>query len=94
LAGAEIKFVPENFLGDNYQVATGKTDTGGIADMTVPGASPDQQSRVAAGLYRIEITKAGDNIPAKYNAKTILGREIALDAEGIKMGPPRFDLKY
>ena len=33
-----------------------------------PGLSP--------GFYRVEITKEGDNIPAKYNTATTLGLEI------------------
>ena len=45
------------------------------------------------GWYRVEITKAGENIPAKYNTHTTLGQEIALDAAGIREGI-KFSLQY
>ena len=41
---------------------------------------------VAPGLYRVEITKEGANIPAKYNTETIYGQEVGLDAANIREG--------
>jgi len=91
LAGAEVKFVPEKFLGKNLKAAAGKTDANGMAmiAMKKDGLPPG----VAPGLYRVEITKAGEDIPAKYNTETIFGQEIAIDAKGIQQGI-KFDLKY
>ena len=43
------------------------------ADPTVQGLSP--------GFYRVEITKDGENIPAKYNTETTLGAEVASGSE-------------
>ncbi|MBU4270703.1 MAG: hypothetical protein KKE86_00895 [Planctomycetes bacterium] len=83
LQGAEVKFVPEKFLGENVQVATGKTDQNGMAMINVPNLTPPG---LAPGLYRVEITKPGLDIPAKYNTETILGQEAALDAKGIQEG--------
>ncbi len=83
LQGAEVKFVPETFLGENIQVATGKTNKNGTAMISVPGLTPPG---IAPGLYRVEITKPGSNIPAKYNTETTLGQEIALDTQGIQEG--------
>ena len=83
LRGAEVKFVPEKFLGENVKVATGKTDQNGMAMIYIPDVTPPG---LAPGLYRVEITKAGVKIPAKYNTETILGQEAALDAEGIQEG--------
>jgi hypothetical protein len=93
LAGAEVNFVPEKFLGTNMQVAKGKTDQNGMAMLSVPTAGPRDPPGVAPGFYRVEITVPGANIPAKYNTETTLGQEVALDAKGIQEGI-NFDLKY
>ncbi len=83
LQGAEVKFVPETFLGENVKVAVGKTDQNGMAMISIPELTPPG---IAPGLYRVEITKPGSNIPAKYNTETTLGQEIALDTQGIQEG--------
>jgi hypothetical protein len=83
LADAEVKFVPEKFLGDSVKTASGKTNQTGVASVSVPIASPDDRPGVAPGLYRVEISKVGDNIPPRYNANTTLGQEVAIDAQGI-----------
>ncbi|NLF09718.1 MAG: hypothetical protein GX594_17315 [Pirellulaceae bacterium] len=90
LADAEVKFVPEKFLGEAVPVATGKTDDNGMAMIKIPDKLPPG---VAPGLYRVEITKDGEKIPAKYNTETIFGQEIAIDALGIQEGVT-FDLEY
>jgi hypothetical protein len=54
-------------------------------DALPPGMPP--------GMYRVEITKPGDNIPAKYNKETELGQEVSLDNIDIQMGI-KFPLKY
>ncbi len=90
LAGAEVKFVPEKFLGDNLKIATGKTNAAGVTMIT---ATNGRFPGVPPGFYRVEITKPGEKIPAKYNTQTILGQEVALDAQGIREGI-RLDLKY
>jgi hypothetical protein len=85
LEGAEVKFVPEKFLGGNIQVATGKTDKVGAVSISVP-TSGDRfdPPGMPPGFYRIEVRKAGLDIPAKYNTATILGEEIAFDAPVIR----------
>ena len=92
LAGAEVKFVPETFLGDDIKTASGKTNQAGMARLSVATTSRADPPGVAFGLYRVEITKPGDNIPAKYNTETTLGQEVALDAPNIQN--IRFDLHY
>jgi hypothetical protein len=92
LPGAEVKFVPETFLGNNIKTASGKTDQNGVAMISVPTTDRQDPPGVAPGLYRVEITKASE-IPAKYNNDTTLGQEVALDAQGLREGV-RFDLKY
>jgi hypothetical protein len=79
VAGAAVKFVPEKFLGDKIQVGQGTSNESGVANITVP-ISGDDPPGVAPGFYSIEVTKSGEEIPAKYNTQTTLGMEIALDA--------------
>ena len=96
LAGAEVKFVPEKFLGldDPKWIAKGKTDQNGMAMLSVPvSGQREDPPGVPPGFYRVEVTKPGMNIPAMYNTETILGQEVANDAVGIMEGI-RFDLKF
>ena len=71
----------------------GTTDKKGIAaiNRSIQG-DPRITSGLPPGFYRVEITKPGEKIPAKYNTSTMLGREIAMDA-GIE-DEIRFDLSY
>jgi hypothetical protein len=95
LAGAEVKFVPEEFLGDDIKMASGKTNKNGRAWLSIPTTGPRDPPGVAFGFYRVEVTKAGDNIPAKYNAETTLGIEVALDSPAIHVDKGiRFNLEY
>jgi hypothetical protein len=88
LQGATVKFVPEEFLGDEIQTATGQTDEFGLAVLNVP-VDPDVRGDVPGvqcGLYRVEITKQGADIPAIYNTQTILGQEVADDCAAVRRG--------
>jgi len=88
LQGATVKFVPEEFLGDEIQTATGQTNQFGVAVLNVP-ADPDLPGDVPGvqcGLYRVEITKQGADIPAIYNTQTILGQEVADDCAAVRRG--------
>jgi hypothetical protein len=89
LTGATVKLVPEKFLGEQLQTAEGTTDSHGVAAMKTAG-----QRGVCPGFYRVEITKAGEAIPAKYNTETRLGQEAANDAAGVENGIAKFDLEY
>ena len=93
LAGAEVKFVPEKFLGKHLKPATGVTNDYGVAMVSIATKGPSDPPGIAPGLYRVEITKAGEKIPAKYNTDTILGQEAAQDAPAFVKGI-KFDLKY
>ena len=89
LAGAEVKFVPEKFLGldDDKWIATGKTDRQRPGDAQRSDQRRTERSaRSSPGFYRVEITKPGENIPAMYNADTIFGQEVAIDAKGVAEG--------
>jgi hypothetical protein len=88
LPGATVKFVPEDFLGDEIQTATGQTDESGVARLNMPASPgvPGDAPGVQCGLYRVEITKEGLDIPAAYNAQTTLGQEVADDCAAVRRG--------
>jgi hypothetical protein len=94
LQGAEVKFVPEPFLGTKIQTATGVTDANGVAMLSAPANEQNYPPGVSPGFYRVEITKSGAAIPARYSTDTILGAEIAIDVEEIRIGGFNFDLKF
>jgi hypothetical protein len=81
-AGAHIKFIPESFLGDKLETVEVVTDNGGGFVAGLDG-----------GLFRIEITKANEKVPAKYNTATTLGKEVAVDAADAGM-PATITLSY
>ena len=122
LQGADVKFVPEPFLGPYMKTASGVTDQNGVAMLSIPpdlGAarrasrrasiawkSPNRTSRSGPpsrpSLPRTAsrrtpragpVSQAGLDIPAKYNTETILGQEVAIDAEGVRNGIT-FDLIF
>jgi len=93
--GATVTFVPEEFLGADIKPGTGVTDRNGIANLSIP-PEPGEPGGMACGLYRVQVSlqKEGKElIPAKYNTQTTLGRELALDAEGMQEAIQRFDLR-
>jgi hypothetical protein len=67
LADAEVKLVPEKFLGDKMKIAKGKTNANGMAILVMEDAKPDDPPGVGPGFYRVEITKKVDEITAKRN---------------------------
>lgn len=95
LEGAEVKFVPEKFLGDNMPSGSAMTDAGGTAQVSMAGVEGTAHDPfgLPPGFYRIEITKPGLDIPAKYNTETVLGAEIALDS-GIMQNDIRLNLEF
>jgi hypothetical protein len=91
LAGATVTFVPESFLGGNLRSASGTTDAHGVCALKETGG--DGSPGLSPGFYRVQITKSGEEIPAKYNAETTIGQEVARDAAGNE-GAIRLDLNY
>jgi hypothetical protein len=80
LSGAEVRIVPEEFLGSAVQPARALTDNSGRAALRI--SEEPTGAGVQLGLYRIEISKksgAKETIPEKYNQRTQLGCEIAMD---------------
>jgi hypothetical protein len=89
LAGATVTFLPEEFLGKHFRSASGVTDANGRATIRTADPGAESAAGVVCGFYRVEISKkeAGvEGVPAKYNAQTTLGQEVAPDAGGIHEG--------
>jgi len=80
LSGATVTFVPEKFLGAGFKPAQGISDEDG---QVLPKTEGYNIEGIPCGLYRIEISKKDANdrelIPARYNARTTLGIEVAPD---------------
>ena len=93
LDGANVRFVPETFLGPNIPTATGVTDQNGVAMLSIPTGGVGGPPGVPPGFFRVEITKRGPKIPAKYNKETIFGQEVAIDTPTIRTGI-KFDLEF
>jgi hypothetical protein len=73
LGNATVKLVPEKFMGTDILTITAKTDAAnGAIALSVPTKGPEEPQGVSPGFYRLEVTKDGDNIPAKYNTETTL----------------------
>jgi hypothetical protein len=74
LVGADVRLVPEFFLTDVIEPATGKT----FGDGTVrPSIADSQTPLMRVGYYRVEVSAANPTIPAKFNSQTTLGLEIS-----------------
>jgi hypothetical protein len=80
LADVTVSFIPENFMGPNIRAASGTTDANGLASLQVQGK---RLPGAHLGFFRVEVSKKNaegiETIPAKYNANTVLGQEIAPD---------------
>lgn len=79
LNGAQVRLIPEAYLGEHVKPATGITTGAGSASMSIskedlPKAQQDYHG-VHYGTYKIEITHPEKKIPAKYNTETVLGYE-------------------
>jgi hypothetical protein len=88
LSDALVRLVPEQFLRDIVP-ATGTTDARGVTILSVPTSGPAEPRGASLGFYRVEITKNGENIPAKYNTETTLSMAV-LRTENIET----FNLEY
>ncbi len=94
LVGAEVKFVPEDFMLGAVAEGVGVSDPGGTVTITVPGVDPPG---IGVGFYRIVVSKkdaAGkETIPAKFNTETTLGMEVPAFTLIRTSGTPIINLK-
>jgi hypothetical protein len=74
LVGAAVRLVPEFFLTDSIEPATGTTIIQGLLQPTIPD-QPLALMRV--GYYRVEVTSPNVELPAKFNTATTLGVEVS-----------------
>jgi hypothetical protein len=91
LAGAQVVLVPESFLGGAIKSGSATTSETGIAVISVPNTVNANVHGIAPGFYRVEITKDGEPIPARYNSATTLGAEACSEQSG---GNLSVDLRY
>lgn len=60
LTGAEVRFIPESFLGDSLTAATATTDDKGFCSPSIPQdklpASVGHLQMMQPGIYRVEIS--------------------------------------
>ena len=79
LGDAEVRFIPEPYLGEEIKPAFGKTRKGGNASMAVAVEDlPENQKKIRGihtATFRVEITHPEKDIPARYNTETTLGYE-------------------
>ncbi|TWU28450.1 EF-hand domain-containing protein [Bythopirellula polymerisocia] len=79
LPGAQVKIVPEKYLGENVKTAYGTTNPRGTAAMDIRDedspASEHGLRGVHYGTYKVEVTHPEISIPEKYNTQTTLGYE-------------------
>ena len=64
LASAKVTFVPEKFLGGTL-VDGWRRPGGGLRDHDAPYAADASVRGLSPGFYRVEVTKEGENIPAR-----------------------------
>jgi hypothetical protein len=79
LDGATVIFEPETYLGSSYHSHQGQTNAVGIAQLDPD--LPEYPGSIYVGLYRVRISKkvnGKETLPARYNAETELGREVAM----------------
>lgn len=85
LAGAEVVFEPEAFLGEGFKTCRGTADESGRAMMS--GADANYPGAYV-GAYRIRISKmegGREILPARYNAESELGLEVAEDVDDLHL---------
>lgn len=93
LGGATVKLIPEPFLGEAIQVASGTSEANGQVVLAILSDQlPAAQQRIRGvqlGLYKVEVTHPRGLLPEKYNVHTELGCEVTPESV---LKSPRFEL--
>ena len=88
MGGVAVTFVPEDCMKGTATGGSGTTGDDGAAAIQSDGVPG-----LPLGLYKITLSKKGasgnEELPARYNAQTTLGREIVADPRG---GTPTIEL--
>lgn len=84
LSDATVRFIPSNYQRGAIRSASGTTGENGSCVLLLDDDSKTEAERanlgVDSGTYRVEIVHNAIMLPAKYNAESELGIELALDA--------------
>lgn len=86
LEGATVRLIPEAFMGAGVKPASATSDKLGVAMAKTEGSS---LPGVTPGIYRVEVSKMDGGrevVPARYNAQTTLGVEVASDLDPASQG--------
>lgn len=80
----KLTAVPEPFLQEYIEPATGETNVAGVVTPNIEFTDPEIRKQgyggMRLGMYRLQIESLdGKTIPAKYNEDTELGIEVGLD---------------
>jgi hypothetical protein len=98
LSGATVTFEPESFLGQEIRTAVGVTNQEGIAAPMIPKENrpANMPPGMQLGLYKVRISKqtgGAETLPARYNAETTLGQQVAPDDPAVLKHRIEFALK-
>ena len=93
LVGADVRLIPEIYLGPHVKPAAGVTNENGYATLSMAEEDiPDSLKSgsgivrgVTGGTYRIQVTHPRIDLPGIYQNNSVLGDEIALDTVGSSM---------
>lgn len=84
--GATVTFVPEPFMADVIESASGKTNFNGEAVINIA----DQMGGVQTGFYKVQISKLSasgkETLNKKYNEETIIGQEVTSGSRQLAEG--------
>lgn len=99
LAGAEVTFEPDPCLGDAIKLGRGTTTMYGDVNLAIPEdqrPSANYPGGMQLGLYVVRVSKVvngKETIPARYNAQSTLGQQVAYDDPAFKGRSIAFALK-
>jgi hypothetical protein len=89
LVGANVRLVPEFFLKDVIEPASGTTIVQG---MVQPSIDDQSTPLMRPGYYRVEVSASHVKLPAKFHSATILGVEVSPFHDQAS-GPDRIEIQ-
>ncbi len=97
LVGAYVYFIPIALIADSVPIASGVTEHGGVAKLSIqkedlPKNAPPVSGLIRPGLYSVEIVHPTLKVPEIYNKQTTLGQEVT--PETCAGGPLQVALKF
>lgn len=74
LNGAEVRLIPEFFLTETIEPATGTTSAQGLVR---PSIADQPLPLMRVGYYRVEVTSPTAKLPTKFNSSSTIGVEVS-----------------